>query len=114
MLGNTYLRLATLEQAPHLIREAIGHLNRAAELNSLSPYIQQLLAQAYWKEGAAANQTGSFQKALRAEQKASNNFPVHPAFHKELADIYTALGNVEQAQQEAARAAELSKHYREF
>jgi O-antigen ligase len=114
MLGNTYLRLAALEQAPHLIREAIGHLNRAAELNSLSPYIQQLLAQAYWKEGAAANQTGSFQKALRAEQKASNNFPVHPAFHKELADIYTALGNVEQAQQEAARAAELSKHYREF
>lgn len=114
LLGDTYLKLASIEQAPYLVPNAITCLKRAADLNRMSPYIPQLLAMAYWTEGSTTKEFDYYEEALKAEKKASENFPVNPAFHKKLEEIYTALGQPDEAQKEAALAKELAKHYHEF
>ncbi len=114
MLGDTYLKLVEIEKNPALINDAIQNLKRAAELNPLSPYIQQSLAIAYWMQGSATGEPEYYQKALAAEEEAARNFPVHPAYHQKLAEIQTVLGNTKKAGEETAIAAELAKHYREF
>ncbi|RJP24067.1 MAG: hypothetical protein C4520_05080 [Candidatus Abyssobacteria bacterium SURF_5] len=114
LLGEIYLRLAGLEQSPHLITEAIKCFERAAELNPLSPYVRRSLATAYWTNGNITQQSAFFEKALLAEVKASENFPVNPEFHTDLVTIYTALGHVDKAGKEAELAAELAKHYKQF
>jgi hypothetical protein len=50
---------------------------------------------------------------LRAEKKASANFPVNPEYHRKLSQIYRALGMKEQARDEALKTKELRKHYKE-
>jgi hypothetical protein len=112
MLGDTYLRLAQTEDAPFLLDDAIVRFERAAELNPLSPYVFQSLATAYWLAGNKMRKAEMFYKALDAEKRASQNFPVNPGYHQKLAQIYKALGMNQQAQEEASKARELQKHYK--
>jgi putative inorganic carbon (HCO3(-)) transporter len=114
LLGDSYLKLAVAEQDPDLLPEAIKSLKRAAELDTLSPYVQHLLAVVYWTQGSTTKQLESYQNALAAEERASENFPVNPMFHEKLEEIYTALGQPEKAKKEAAIAADLAKDYHEF
>ncbi len=114
MLGDSYLRLAVMDKAPYLMNEAIQQLHRATELNPWSPYVFQSLATAYWAAGNEARQPEFFQKALLAEQQASRNFPTNPEYHDKLGQIYRALGLEKKAEEEAALAKKLKKHYREF
>jgi O-antigen ligase/cytochrome c-type biogenesis protein CcmH/NrfG len=113
MLGDTYLRLAQTQNAPFLLDEAIEQFERAAELNPFSPHVFQSLATAYWLAGNKLGRPEMFHNALRAEKKASANFPVNPEYHRKLSQIYRALGMKEQARDEALKTKELRKHYKE-
>jgi hypothetical protein len=114
MLGDTYVRLSDIEKGPHLIGDGIRHIERAGDLSPISPEIFQSLATAYWKNGNATANPEMFQKALDAELRASENFPVKPAYHDKLRQIYAALGMDEEAREEKKKFRELRKHYKEF
>ncbi|MBI4832382.1 MAG: O-antigen ligase family protein [Candidatus Lindowbacteria bacterium] len=114
MLGDSYLRLAQMENAPLLLGDAIRQLERAAALDPWSPYVFQSLAVAYWVAGNAKSEQQMFQKALQAELQAAKNFPVNPEFHDKLVQIYKSLGMEQESAREAATAEELRKQYKEF
>jgi hypothetical protein len=112
MLGDTYVRMAQMENAPYLLGKAKEQLERAAELNPLSPYVYQSLATAYWIDGNKNRNPEMFQKALDAELRASENFPLNPEYHRKLVQIYKSLEMKERAQEHAQLAKELQKHFK--
>jgi putative inorganic carbon (HCO3(-)) transporter len=114
LLGDTYFRLARMEDAASLLNDAVEQFERAAALDPLSPYVFQSLATAYWDIGIKTGEADMFRQALSAEQRASQNFPVNPEYHKYLSQIYRALGQEEKAKEEDELAAELAKHYKIF
>jgi tetratricopeptide (TPR) repeat protein len=112
MLGDVYMQLFRLEKTPSRLDEGIKHLKRACELSPYSPHVFNSLAKAYWMMGNAAGDLDFFQKALEAELRASENFPVSPEYHEKLRQIYKSLGENEKAGEEARKAIELKKHYK--
>ena len=114
MLGDTYLRLSKMENAPYLLSYAIKQFERAAELSPLSPDIFQSLATAYWVVGRETEKPELFERALEAELRASENFPVNPEYHAKLRQIYLSLGMREKALEEEKLERELRKHWKKF
>jgi tetratricopeptide (TPR) repeat protein len=104
--------MARLENAPYMLGKAKEQLERAAELNPLSPYVYQSLATAYWIDGNKNRNPEMFQKALDAELRASENFPLNPEYHRKLVQIYKSLEMKERAQEHAQLAKELQKHFK--
>ena len=113
MLGDTYLRLFQMEKSTHLLDMAIVHMKRSGELNPLSPQVFNSLATAYWIKGNTTANRDMFFKALEAEKRASENFPVNPEFHDRLRQIYESLGMKEEAKEEERKYRELKKHFKE-
>jgi len=114
MLGDTYLRLAQVENRPYLLKESTAFLEEAARLDPMSPYVFQSLATAYWVTGNQTKKTEMFHRALEAEKKASENFPVNPEFYYKVAQIYKALGMKKEARAKKKEGRPLRKHYKEF
>jgi len=114
ILGDTYMKLSIMEKAPHRLDDAIKHFRRACELDPLSPHIYQSLALVYWKAGNARKDRSMYQRALEAEIKASENFPVNPEYHDKLREIYRALGMKDKAKEERRKVRDLRKHYKRY
>ena len=75
MLGDTYMRLAQIENRPYLLKESTAFLEEAARLDTMSPYVFQSLATAYWVTGNNTKKTEMFHQALAAEKKHLRTFP---------------------------------------